>query len=158
MLHAAMLTCCCCVCVHQTTLRRRICAGEFEFPDEYWSGVSDLAKDFVAQLLVLDPKARLTAAQALAHPWLAGTGEALDRARAASTEQALARQRTRVQLSGAQKRLRSKNMEGEKALKKGQLMKQVCAVCCVDCEASAHVCGHCCRDASLRAGACGRSC
>lgn len=30
-----------------------------------------LAKDFIRKLLVIDPKARLTAAQALAHPWLA---------------------------------------------------------------------------------------
>jgi serine/threonine protein kinase len=40
-------------------------------PAVYWEGVSHEARDFVAQLLTIDPKARLTAAQALEHAWLA---------------------------------------------------------------------------------------
>jgi calcium/calmodulin-dependent protein kinase I len=40
-------------------------------PEIYWEGVSHDAKDFINKLLVTDPKARLTAEQALRHPWLA---------------------------------------------------------------------------------------
>lgn len=38
-------------------------------PEEYWRGVSSTAKDFIRRLLVVDPKARLVAHQALEHPW-----------------------------------------------------------------------------------------
>ncbi|KAI9184340.1 Calcium/calmodulin-dependent protein kinase type I [Blastocladiella emersonii ATCC 22665] len=40
-------------------------------PKEYWTHVSDVAKDFIRGLLKLDPNERMTARQALAHPWLA---------------------------------------------------------------------------------------
>ncbi len=40
-------------------------------PEIYWEGVSSDAKDFIDKLLVIDAKARLTAEQALQHPWLA---------------------------------------------------------------------------------------
>ena len=39
-------------------------------PQEYWEKVSPTAKDFVRKLLVVDPAKRLTAYQALEHPWL----------------------------------------------------------------------------------------
>lgn len=37
-----------------------------------WSEVSDEGKSFLKDLLVLDPKRRLTADQALSHPWVMG--------------------------------------------------------------------------------------
>lgn len=40
------------------------------FPKRYWHGVSPMAVDFVRRVLVLDPSARLTASEALTHPWL----------------------------------------------------------------------------------------
>lgn len=36
-------------------------AGEYSFPSEYWSDVSDNAKDLIRHLLVSDPLGRLTA-------------------------------------------------------------------------------------------------
>lgn len=35
-----------------------------------WPSVSNLAKDFVEQILTVDPSERLTAGQALKHPWI----------------------------------------------------------------------------------------
>ena len=49
-----------------------VCTADFAFePAEYWVEVSQTARDFVLNLLVVDPAKRLTAAQALAHPFLA---------------------------------------------------------------------------------------
>ncbi|KAE8208183.1 hypothetical protein CF319_g6322 [Tilletia indica] len=39
-------------------------------PAMYWEGVSEEARDFINKLLTIDPAQRLTAAQALQHPWL----------------------------------------------------------------------------------------
>ncbi|KAG7395608.1 hypothetical protein PHYBOEH_003445 [Phytophthora boehmeriae] len=40
------------------------------FPKRYWQGVSPMAIDFLQRVLVLNPSARMTAAEALNHPWL----------------------------------------------------------------------------------------
>ncbi|KAJ3300449.1 hypothetical protein HK104_000507 [Borealophlyctis nickersoniae] len=42
----------------------------YEFDEEYWGQISQSAKDFIKACLVVDPAARLTARQALEHPWL----------------------------------------------------------------------------------------
>ncbi|KAF9180945.1 hypothetical protein BGZ49_004940, partial [Haplosporangium sp. Z 27] len=45
--------------------------AEYQFgPVEYWQGVSEPAKSFITGLLTVDPSLRMTAAQALKHPWL----------------------------------------------------------------------------------------
>jgi len=43
--------------------------GKYNFPDPYWSKVSKEAKDLVSSLLQVDPTLRITADQALEHPW-----------------------------------------------------------------------------------------
>jgi serine/threonine protein kinase len=59
---------------HESTaaLYKQIKKGQFEFPDPYWSEISDLAKDLVSKLLTVDPKMRYTASQVLNHPWIMG--------------------------------------------------------------------------------------
>eukprot|EP00968_Pinguiococcus_pyrenoidosus_P017557 scaffold1748_cov258-Pinguiococcus_pyrenoidosus.AAC.9 len=51
-------------------LVRKVLSAEYEFHPDYFGHVSDEAKDFVSKLLVIDPEERLTAEQALQHPWL----------------------------------------------------------------------------------------
>lgn len=46
-----------------------ILQGKFSMPSPYWDNVSENAKDLIRRLIVLDPDERLTAAQALKHPW-----------------------------------------------------------------------------------------
>ena len=41
-------------------------------------GVSSMCRDFIVRLLVLDPAKRMTAEEALAHPWLRQTNAAAD--------------------------------------------------------------------------------
>eukprot|EP01036_Dinobryon_divergens_P025944 gene25944-34543_t len=53
-----------------------IIGGKFTFPDPYWSNVSDLAKDLVRKLLVVDAKVRFSAEQVLSHPWMQDGGQA----------------------------------------------------------------------------------
>ncbi|CAM9880192.1 unnamed protein product [Laminaria digitata] len=55
---------------NQTRLFRKIKSGNFKFHTEYWGSVSSEAKDLIRRLLTVDPKKRLTAAQAVTHPWL----------------------------------------------------------------------------------------
>ncbi|KAM0039528.1 putative protein kinase CAMK-CDPK family [Helianthus debilis subsp. tardiflorus] len=47
-----------------------------DFRRKPWPSISTSAKDFVRKLLVKDPRARLTAAQALSHPWVREGGSA----------------------------------------------------------------------------------
>ncbi|KAI8325144.1 Pkinase-domain-containing protein, partial [Martensiomyces pterosporus] len=47
------------------------CDYSFE-PLEHWCHISPAAQHFIASLLVYDPAKRITAKQALAHPWLQG--------------------------------------------------------------------------------------
>jgi len=44
--------------------------GRYDFEDPEWDGISELAKDFIAQLLNYDEDERPSAGQALQHPWL----------------------------------------------------------------------------------------
>lgn len=41
-------------------------------PVDYWRGVSDSAKDFIRRCLTIDPARRMTAHEALQHPFVAG--------------------------------------------------------------------------------------
>ena len=49
---------------------RKIKAGSFKFLSPYWDKISSDAKDFVAKLLVVDPKKRMDCRAALTHRWL----------------------------------------------------------------------------------------
>jgi len=50
-----------------------ILVADYSFtPIEYWRGVSASARDFIKRCLTIDPKARLTADEALQHPFVAG--------------------------------------------------------------------------------------
>jgi serine/threonine protein kinase len=62
---------------NQKAMYRRILAASYEFHPENWSEVSAEAKDLIRKLLVVNPNDRLTAAQALQHPWLAKPREEL---------------------------------------------------------------------------------
>ena len=51
--------------VHEVTLHEKLSRKKPDFHSKSWQNISPSAKDFVKKLLVKDPKARLTAAQAL---------------------------------------------------------------------------------------------
>jgi len=53
----------------------QIMKADFDFPDPYWTEISTEAKDLISKLLVVDPKTRYTAKQALEHPWVKKLGQ-----------------------------------------------------------------------------------
>lgn len=55
-------------------LYRQIMERDLSFADERWKNVSKGAQDFILRLLQVRAGDRLTAEQALNHPWLRGTG------------------------------------------------------------------------------------
>jgi len=66
-------------------LFQKIKAGEYEFVRPYWDPVSPLAKDFVAQMLLVDPEGRPTVEQLMNHGWLKEQKQSADEAARLST-------------------------------------------------------------------------
>jgi len=54
----------------QKELFESIMGAKFDFPDPEWTHVSSDAKKFIKKILVVDPKERYTAEQALEDPWI----------------------------------------------------------------------------------------
>jgi serine/threonine protein kinase len=48
----------------------KVLKGRYSFEADYWSEISDLAKDFIRGLLVVKPEDRMTAITAKQHPWM----------------------------------------------------------------------------------------
>lgn len=55
-----------------------ILVGRPDFRSSPWPSISYSAKDLVRKMLAMDPRKRITAAEALEHPWLKEGGEASD--------------------------------------------------------------------------------
>jgi len=57
--------------------KKRIRGGNLRFPPKWWNNMPEAA-DFIKDVLVLEPDARLTTAQLLEHPWLVTTAAQFD--------------------------------------------------------------------------------
>lgn len=62
--------------------------GEFTLDEPEWHSVSDQAKDLVSKLLTYDPDKRISALNALNHPWIQQTAS-IDRVSKQITENTL---------------------------------------------------------------------
>ena len=56
-------------------LHEQIIRGLYAFPNEFWSEISETAKDCIRKMMCVDPNQRLTIDQVLQHPWLADDRE-----------------------------------------------------------------------------------
>ncbi|KAJ8285347.1 hypothetical protein GJAV_G00025790 [Gymnothorax javanicus] len=65
-----------------------VSAVNYEFDEEFFSSTSGLAKDFIARLLIKDPKKRMTIQDSLQHPWI----------KPKDTQQALSRKESAVNM------------------------------------------------------------
>ncbi|WZZ81148.1 hypothetical protein YC2023_101720 [Brassica napus] len=61
----------------ESAIFRCVLRANPNFEDTPWPSISPIAKDFVRRLLNKDHRKRMTAAQALAHPWLRGENPGL---------------------------------------------------------------------------------
>jgi calcium/calmodulin-dependent protein kinase I len=78
----------------------QIMEANFDYPEEYWGSVTKEAKDFINKLLVVETSDRMTAGQALKHPWLSGAaGNAKTLNTGKMREYVAERQNTRSKLS-----------------------------------------------------------
>ncbi|XP_015690233.2 calcium-dependent protein kinase 11 [Oryza brachyantha] len=57
----------------------QVLKGDLDFSSEPWPNISESAKDLVRKMLIRDPKKRLTAHEALCHPWVCVDGVAPDK-------------------------------------------------------------------------------
>lgn len=53
--------------MNEILLKNKKC--ELEYPEKYWDKISEKAKDLVSKMMQKDPKDRITAEEALQHPW-----------------------------------------------------------------------------------------
>ena len=56
--------------MHKPSLSSIVRRGRFRFDEEYWSNISDKAKDLISGLMCVDTSKRLTIDLVLDHPWL----------------------------------------------------------------------------------------
>ncbi|XP_056365896.1 death-associated protein kinase 2-like isoform X2 [Oenanthe melanoleuca] len=70
-----------------------VVAGAYEFEERCFSQTSEMAKDFIRQLLLQEPQRRMTAAECLAHPWI----------KPLSRKQALSRSRSSINMRNFRK-------------------------------------------------------
>lgn len=55
---------------NQAKLFELIKQGKYQFDEPYWTPISDLAKDLIKKLLVVQASKRLTIEQVLEHDWI----------------------------------------------------------------------------------------
>ncbi|WAR00840.1 KCC4-like protein, partial [Mya arenaria] len=53
----------------ETIMYKKILKGNYEFDSPWWDNITENAKDFIRKLLIVDVKSRLSAVDALKHPW-----------------------------------------------------------------------------------------
>ncbi|XVF35910.1 hypothetical protein REPUB_Repub19eG0012400 [Reevesia pubescens] len=58
---------------------KAVLEGNLDLKSQPWPSISDGAKDLIRKMLARDPKRRITADQALEHPWLKEGGDASDK-------------------------------------------------------------------------------
>lgn len=77
---------------------RNISKAQLDFPDELFEDVSPEAKDFIAKILVKNPAERMTAKEALKHPWLMNKKQIMTRVGCASCPSIIQNQQNKKNL------------------------------------------------------------
>jgi calcium-dependent protein kinase len=49
---------------------KRVAEGNYSFPSPEWDCISAEAKELIGRMLTFDPELRISAQEALAHPWI----------------------------------------------------------------------------------------
>ncbi|XP_071845585.1 calcium/calmodulin-dependent protein kinase type IV-like [Apostichopus japonicus] len=92
---------------------RKIMRADYEFISPWWDPVSLSARDFINKLLIVSPKKRLTAKQALEHPWVRAEFSGANVSQMLHTQEKIKEFNARRKLKAAGKAVIAMNRLGE---------------------------------------------
>uniref|UniRef100_A0A673APL2 calcium/calmodulin-dependent protein kinase n=1 Tax=Sphaeramia orbicularis TaxID=375764 RepID=A0A673APL2_9TELE len=107
----------------QHKLYQQIKAGAYDFPSPEWDTVTPEAKNLINQMLTINPAKRITADQALKHPWVCQRSTVASMMHRQETVECLRKFNARRKLKGAilTTMLVSRNFSGENNLDRNRL-------------------------------------
>lgn len=85
----------------QHKLYQQIKAGAYDFPSPEWDTVTPEAKNLINQMLTINPAKRITAEQALKHPWICHRSTVASMMHRQETVECLRKFNARRKLKGA---------------------------------------------------------
>uniref|UniRef100_A0A671KZB5 calcium/calmodulin-dependent protein kinase n=1 Tax=Sinocyclocheilus anshuiensis TaxID=1608454 RepID=A0A671KZB5_9TELE len=85
----------------QHRLYQQIKAGAYDFPSPEWDTVTPEAKDLINKMLTINPAKRITAAEALKHPWICQRSTVASMMHRQETVECLKKFNARRKLKGA---------------------------------------------------------
>ncbi|MBN3308245.1 KCC2D kinase, partial [Amia calva] len=85
----------------QHRLYQQIKAGAYDFPSPEWDTVTPEAKDLISKMLTINPAKRITAAEALKHPWICQRSTVASMMHRQETVECLKKFNARRKLKGA---------------------------------------------------------
>uniref|UniRef100_A0A671QPT1 calcium/calmodulin-dependent protein kinase n=2 Tax=Sinocyclocheilus TaxID=75365 RepID=A0A671QPT1_9TELE len=100
----------------QHRLYQQIKAGAYDFPSPEWDTVTPDAKDLINKMLTINPSKRITAAEALKHPWICQRSTVASMMHRQETVECLKKfnARRKLKVSFAAKSLLNKKTDGVK--------------------------------------------
>uniref|UniRef100_A0A8C1AP82 calcium/calmodulin-dependent protein kinase n=2 Tax=Cyprinus carpio TaxID=7962 RepID=A0A8C1AP82_CYPCA len=100
----------------QHRLYQQIKAGAYDFPSPEWDTVTPEAKDLINKMLTINPSKRITAAEALKHPWICQRSTVASMMHRQETVECLKKfnARRKLKVSFAAKSLLNKKTDGVK--------------------------------------------
>ncbi|KFO85818.1 Calcium/calmodulin-dependent protein kinase type II subunit alpha, partial [Buceros rhinoceros silvestris] len=106
----------------QHRLYQQIKAGAYDFPSPEWDTVTPEAKDLINKMLTINPSKRITAAEALKHPWISHRATVASCMHRQETVDCLKKFNARRKLKGAilTTMLATRNFSGRPSLLSGE--------------------------------------
>ncbi|MEE6478505.1 hypothetical protein FKM82_011863 [Ascaphus truei] len=110
----------------QHRLYQQIKAGAYDFPSPEWDTVTPEAKDLINKMLTINPAKRITAAEALKHPWISHRSTVASCMHRQETVDCLKKFNARRKLKGAilTTMLATRNFSGKSGNKKNDGVKE----------------------------------
>uniref|UniRef100_A0A8C5FU26 calcium/calmodulin-dependent protein kinase n=1 Tax=Gadus morhua TaxID=8049 RepID=A0A8C5FU26_GADMO len=118
----------------QHKLYQQIKAGAYDFPSPEWDTVTPEVKNLINQMLTINPSKRITAQEALKHPWICQRSTVASMMHRQETVECLKKFNARRKLKGAilTTMLVSRNFSGE-WLRSSYQVAAECVGCCRPC-------------------------
>lgn len=110
----------------QHRLYQQIKAGAYDFPSPEWDTVTPEAKDLINKMLTINPAKRITASEALKHPWICQRSTVASMMHRQETVDCLKKFNARRKLKGAilTTMLATRNFSAKSLLKKPDGVKE----------------------------------